>query len=148
METNGDFRKYFDDLNRLLGEKFNAIDKRFDGVDKRLHNIEKRLDVVESSLEVHGQLISAMQKTQQVLSDSMVLLIREVRELRTRVEKVESEIERLERGQTELIKMVTEIRGLESGKPLQLKEVRYDEVGHTLTGVVREKSVKYGRKKK
>lgn len=130
IQTNGDFRKYFDVLNKKLDSKFDALDKRFDAVDKRFDIIEKRLAVVESRLEVHGQLISAMQKTQQVMSDSMVLLIREVRELRTRFGRVESEIKRLERGQTELIKMVTAIRDLESGKPLQLKEVHYESCTH------------------
>ena len=153
METNGDFKKYFDALNKRLDGEFGTIDKR--------------LVALESSVKAQGQLVLAMQQTQTMLSDSMVLLIREVKELKARVggleqragsleqraSSLEHSVERLEIGQTELIKMVTRIdtrlSDFESGKKFELKEVRYDEAAQTLTGVIREKKTLYiGKTKK
>ncbi len=159
METNGDFKKYFDALNKRLDGEFGTIDKR--------------LVALESSVKAQGQLVLAMQQTQTMLSDSMVLLIREVKELKARVggleqrvgsleqragsleqraSSLEHSVERLEIGQTELIKMVTRIdtrlSDFESGKKFELKEVRYDEAAQTLTGVIREKKTLYKGKTK
>ncbi|MEK7249955.1 MAG: hypothetical protein AAB209_05965 [Bacteroidota bacterium] len=153
METNGDFKKYFDALNKRLDGEFGTIDKR--------------LVALESSVKAQGQLVLAMQQTQTMLSDSMVLLIREVKELKARVggleqrvgsleqraSSLEHSVERLEIGQAELIKMVTRIdtrlSDFESGKKFELKEVRYDEAAQTLTGVIREKKTLYiGKTKK
>lgn len=146
METNGNFKKYFDALNKRLDGEFAAIHKRLDAIEGRLDATEGRLDTVEERLALQGQLISAMQKTQQALSDSFVLLIRELKELKRRVTGLESRVERLERGQTEMIKMLADIRGLESGKKLELKEVQYDDKARTRTGTIRERRIKYGRK--
>jgi hypothetical protein len=79
------------------------------------------------------------------LSDSIVLLIRELKELTRRVTGLENRVERLERGLTEMIRMLADIRGLESGKKLELKEVQYDDKARTLTGTIREQRIKYGR---
>lgn len=148
METNGNFKKYFDALNKRLDRESAAIGKRFDAIEERLN--------------LQGQLITAMQKTQQALADSMVLLIREIKDLKAmvtsleervsslenRVTSLERRVERLERGQTEIIKMLAAINGLESGKKLELQEVHYDDKTRTLTGTIREPRLKYGRKKK
>ena len=134
METNGDFRKYFDALNKRLDKSFGDI---------------------EATLKAHGESIRSLQNSQALLlttvtaiANALKRLDERVSSLETRVEKLETKVDRLENGMDALIKMVTEIRGLESGKKLELKEVRYNDAEKTLTGIVRERSVKYRRKKK
>ena len=148
METNGDFKKYFNALNKRLDVAFEAIDKRFaavdarfDGIERRFEAIEQHLDGIEQTVEVQGQAILSMQ-------DSLATVIRTTTLLATQFKKLEKRVERLEIGQTELIKMVMEIRGLESGKKLELKNVQYDKADQTLTGTIREKPKRYGRNKK
>ena len=82
------------------------------------------------------------------IANALKRLDERVSSLETRVEKLEIKVDRLENGMEALIRMVTEIRGLESGKKLELKEVRYNETEKTMTGIVRERRVKYRRKKK
>ncbi len=166
MNGNGDFAKYFDALNKRLDVKFDAIDKRFDALNKQLEvkfdAIDKRFETIEETLKAHGEAITSLQDSQALVLKTMTAIANAVKRLDERVislegrvgrleersERIEQRLTRVENGIDGLIKMVTDIRGLESGKPLELKEVRYDEVAHTLTGIVREKKVKYGRKKK
>ena len=75
-------------------------------------------------------------------------LSNQFKNLDKRVERLEKDVERLGNGQTALIKMVTDVKGLESGKTLELKNVRYDDATQILTGVVREKSKRYDKRKK
>ncbi len=141
METDGDFKKYFDTLNKRLDVNFAAIDRRFETIEQRLDGMEQRLERLEQTVGVQGQAILSMQ-------DSLATVIRTTTHLATQFKKLEKRVERLEIGQTEIIKMVMEIRGLESGKKLELKEVQYDKANQTLTGTIREKPKRYGRKKK
>lgn len=141
METDGNFRKYFDALNKRLEKQFQSIDKRF--------------DAIEATLKAHGEAIRSLQDTQALLLTTMTAIANAVKRLdervsslENRVEKLENKVDRLDHDMGVLTKMVIEIRGLESGKKLELKEVRYDEVEKTLTGTVREKHVQYRRKKK
>ena len=127
METNGDFRKYFDALNKRLDNDFRAV---------------------EDKLEAHGQSILSTQDSLGVVIRTLTGLSNQFKNLDKRVGRVEKDVERLENGQTALIKMVSDIKGLESGTTLELKNVRYDDATQVLTGVVREKSKRYGTRKK
>ena len=137
MPTNGDFKKYFDSLN-----------KRFDSLEKQFDTVNKRFDAIEATLKAQGDSILSMQDTLAVVLRTTTANTNQIKRLTARVGSLEKEVERLDIGQTVLIKMVTDIRSLESGKTVELKEVRYDEVGQTLTGIVREKLKAYGKRKK
>lgn len=102
METNGDFRKYFDDLNNRLDAKFKAIDFRFDAVDKRFDAVDQRLDAVDERLDVLTAvagdikvrvegldlLTTDMQKVQQ-------MLVKGFNQLNERVGKIEEMLPRI-----------------------------------------------------
>ena len=134
MKTNGNIKKYFDALNKRLDGEFGAIGQRFGRIEGRLGALE--------------QLVETMRQHQEKLSRIVAELVKVVEALDERVTNLEKRVERLETGQTVLIKMVTEIRGLESGKKLELKDVRYDDASHSLSGTVREKGKRYGRRRK
>ncbi len=78
---------------------------------------------------------------------TVVTIARDLKEMKKRVTTLEKKVEELERGLNEIIKMVADIQGLESGKKFELRDVRYDPAAKTLTGTIQERRVKYKRKK-
>ncbi|MBI5474248.1 MAG: hypothetical protein HY961_18080 [Ignavibacteriae bacterium] len=155
MDTNGEFKKYFDALNKRLDVNFEAIDKRFEAIDKRFEAIDKRFEAIEKPLDFLQEKGEAQGQSILSLHDSLATVIRIVslhstllKNIEKRVSRLEKRVERLEIGQNELIKMVADIRGIESGQKLELKGVQYNAANQTLTGVIREKARRYATKRK
>jgi tetrahydromethanopterin S-methyltransferase subunit G len=145
MDTNGDFRKYFDDLNDRLDAKFKAIDKRFNAVDKRFDAVDERLDVltavvgdIKVRVELLDLLTTDMQKVQQ-------LLVQQFEQLNKRVGKIEDALPRIV---ALIMELGERVARFDSGKQLELREVRYDEASQTLTGIIREQQVLYKKVKR
>jgi tetrahydromethanopterin S-methyltransferase subunit G len=152
MDTNGDFRKYFDDLNNRLDAKFKAIDKRFDAVDKRFDAVNKRLDAVDERLDVLTAVVGDIKVRVELLDHLTTdmqkveqLLVQQFEQLNKRVGKIEEALPRIVALIMELGERVARFA---SGKQLELREVRYDEASQTLTGIIREKQALYKVKRK
>jgi archaellum component FlaC len=152
MDTNGDFRKYFDDLNNRLDAKFKAIDKRFDAVDKRFDAVDKRLNAVDERLDVLTAVVGDIKVRVELLDDLTTdmqkveqLLVQQFEQLNKRVGKIEEALPRIV---ALIMELGERVARFDSGKQLELREVRYDEASQTLTGIIREKQALYKVKKK
>lgn len=83
-------------------------------------------------------LTTDMQKVQQ-------MLVKGFNQLNERVGKIE---EMLPRIIALIMKLGDKVSDFDKGKKLELNEVRYDEVSHTLTGIIREPKMECMAKKR
>jgi chromosome segregation ATPase len=103
------------------------LSKEFESLNKRIDTLTEEVVDVKGELRLHGDLLRAMQQTQQEMVKNIV-------QLNTRVD-------RLEQGQERLITLVARIvdrlTDFEAGAKVELENVVFDERSRTLTGTIK-----------
>lgn len=101
--------------------------KQWEGLNKRLDTLTAEVVELKSEFRSHGELLRAMQQTQQEL-------VKVVLQLNHRVDRLES-------GQERLIvlvgRIVDRLTDFEAGGTVELENVDYDKDARTLKGTIR-----------
>jgi hypothetical protein len=110
------------------------LDGKLDGVNKRIDILTVEITDVKSELHLHGDLLRAMQDTQQVVAKSIV-------QMNERTLQMNEKIGQLDSGQNRLIGLVAKIvdwlTDFEEGASVELDNVDYDQSAHKLKGTIK-----------